>query len=159
MRLSEQYQQALVKGKSLTVRLLYFDQVSLLSNPKLLLLKRPDTGRLAGQMEPPGGKLEPNELPEKGIVREMLEETGVELSKKKLSFAFYLDFTPRQNCQVREFFFIAIGSSRPIAVNPEEHISFTWVPLNQLTDYPLHPVIQSFLNEKKQWIQQFLAKH
>lgn len=157
MQLSECYQEALSQGKNVTVRLLYFDE-NTLSSPKILLLKRSDSTRLAGQLEPPGGKLEVGELPEKGILREMYEETGINLAKRSVDFAFYFDFTLQEGDSIREFFFIAIGPSEPLIIDPKEHCSFAWIRLDRLSDYPLHPAIRSFLNAKILWIQQFLDK-
>lgn len=42
---------------------------------RVLLLKHPKLGRWL----PPGGHIEPNELPDDAAVREVLEETGVEI--------------------------------------------------------------------------------
>ncbi|GAB3452648.1 NUDIX domain-containing protein [Streptomonospora sediminis] len=47
---------------------------------KVLVIKRADDGRWV----PPGGVLELNEAPAAGVVREVLEETGVEVEPERL---------------------------------------------------------------------------
>lgn len=46
---------------------------------RVLLAQRPEGKSMAGMWEFPGGKIEPNELPEKAIIREIREELGVDL--------------------------------------------------------------------------------
>lgn len=44
---------------------------------RVLLAQRPEGKSLAGLWEFPGGKLEPGESPEAGMVRELEEELGI----------------------------------------------------------------------------------
>jgi len=46
---------------------------------QILITRRPDGTRHAGQWEFPGGKLDPGESPEQGLKREILEELGIEV--------------------------------------------------------------------------------
>ena len=48
---------------------------------RMLVIKRRDNGN----WEPPGGVLELNETPQEGVVREVLEETGVHVEVERLS--------------------------------------------------------------------------
>lgn len=48
---------------------------------RILAIKRPDDGRWV----PPGGVLELGETPQEGVVREVLEETGVTVEPERLT--------------------------------------------------------------------------
>lgn len=50
------------------------------SDGRVLMIQRADDGRWV----PPGGVLELDETPEAGVVREVLEETGVEVKPERL---------------------------------------------------------------------------
>jgi 8-oxo-dGTP pyrophosphatase MutT (NUDIX family) len=56
---------------------------------KILMGKRHDTGKWTN----PGGHLDPNELPEKGALRETLEESGIELQDSQLTHLETRDVT------------------------------------------------------------------
>jgi 8-oxo-dGTP diphosphatase len=55
--------------------------VGVISDPagRVLVTKRPDHVHQGGLWEFPGGKLEPGESPERGLVRELEEELGIEV--------------------------------------------------------------------------------
>ena len=48
---------------------------------RILVIKRRDNGN----WEPPGGVLELNEIPQEGVVREVLEETGIHVEVEQLT--------------------------------------------------------------------------
>ncbi|MEU6081504.1 (deoxy)nucleoside triphosphate pyrophosphohydrolase [Streptomyces sp. NPDC047108] len=52
---------------------------AVLGGGRLLAARRSAPPELAGRWELPGGKLEPGETPEAGLVRELREELGVEV--------------------------------------------------------------------------------
>jgi 8-oxo-dGTP diphosphatase len=49
---------------------------------EVLLAQRPESKRLAGKWEFPGGKLEVNESPEEALARELHEELGIRVNPK-----------------------------------------------------------------------------
>jgi 8-oxo-dGTP diphosphatase len=51
---------------------------------KVLLAKRPPGRRLAGLWEFPGGKVDPGEDPETALIRELMEELGIEIARADL---------------------------------------------------------------------------
>lgn len=57
---------------------------------QVLLIRRDDTGNLA----PPGGSLEADELPPEGVAREVLEETGLKTLPVRLVGLHFLDLQP-----------------------------------------------------------------
>ena len=60
---------------------------------RVLVAQRPEGKAMAGLWEFPGGKLEPGELPETALVRELNEELGIDLTESclaPLTFASHL---------------------------------------------------------------------
>ena len=51
---------------------------------KVLLAKRPPGRPLAGLWEFPGGKVDPGEDPETALIRELMEELGIEIARADL---------------------------------------------------------------------------
>ncbi len=49
---------------------------------RVLLTQRPEGKAMAGMWEFPGGKVEPGELPEAALRREIMEEIGVEICER-----------------------------------------------------------------------------
>jgi 8-oxo-dGTP diphosphatase len=52
---------------------------------RILIAQRPPGKPMAGLWEFPGGKIEPNELPEAALVRELEEELGIETAENCLA--------------------------------------------------------------------------
>ncbi|HEY4345184.1 MAG TPA: (deoxy)nucleoside triphosphate pyrophosphohydrolase [Parvibaculum sp.] len=52
---------------------------------RVLMARRPEGKPLAGLWEFPGGKVEPGELPEETLIRELREELGIEVAKACLA--------------------------------------------------------------------------
>lgn len=52
---------------------------------RVLLAQRPEGKSLAGLWEFPGGKLEPGEMPEDSLIRELREELGISVRKACLA--------------------------------------------------------------------------
>lgn len=60
---------------------------------RVLVAQRPEGKKLAGLWEFPGGKVQPGELPETALVRELKEELGIDLTESclaPLTFASHL---------------------------------------------------------------------
>jgi len=56
---------------------------------RVLVQQRPEGKPMAGLWEFPGGKVEPGELPEAALIREISEELGVELAPDSLTPAIF----------------------------------------------------------------------
>ncbi|MCE9651352.1 MAG: 8-oxo-dGTP diphosphatase MutT [Parvibaculum sp.] len=52
---------------------------------RVLMARRPEGKPLAGLWEFPGGKVEPGEMPEETLIRELREELGIEVAKACLA--------------------------------------------------------------------------
>lgn len=106
------------------------------SDGRVLLSQRPPGKALAGLWEFPGGKLEPGESPEQGLVRELREELGIATKiacLAPLAFAshaypeFHL-FMPLYVCRRYE------GTPRGM-----EGQQLKWVRPRDMRDYPMPP--------------------
>ena len=119
------------------MRLLLVVAVALVdADDRVLIAQRPEGKELAGLWEFPGGKLEPGERPEDGLIRELREELGIEVKAACLApliFAShaYADFhllMPLFVCRRWEGF-----------VQSREGQSLKWVRAKALRDYPMPP--------------------
>jgi 8-oxo-dGTP diphosphatase len=103
---------------------------------RVLLAQRPPGKHLAGMWEFPGGKVHAGESPEAALVRELVEELGIDTDVKCLApFTFashsYEDFhllMPLYVCRVWQ------GIARPM-----EGQKLAWVRPAQFTDYEMPP--------------------
>ena len=103
---------------------------------RVLIAKRPEGKTMAGLWEFPGGKVNPGELPETALVRELLEELGIDITESCLApvtFASHLydDFhllMPLYVCRVWE------GT-----VEAREGQELKWVRPVRLGDYDMPP--------------------
>ncbi len=103
---------------------------------RVLIAKRPDGKEMAGLWEFPGGKVKPGELPETALVRELVEELGIDITESCLApvtFASHLydDFhllMPLYVCRVWD------GTIEPL-----EGQELKWVRPVRLGDYGMPP--------------------
>jgi 8-oxo-dGTP diphosphatase len=103
---------------------------------RVLIAQRPPGKPMAGLWEFPGGKVEPGEVPEQSLIRELREELGIvvqEACLAPLTFAShaYPDFhllMPLYVCRRWE------GT-----VAAQEGQQLAWVRPNRLRDYPMPP--------------------
>ncbi len=103
---------------------------------RVLLSRRPEGKAMAGLWEFPGGKMEPGEIPEAALRRELFEELGLDVCVScMLPFAFashsYEDFH-----LVMPLFVIRRWDGVP---RPREGQELRWVPIGRLQDYSLPP--------------------
>ena len=103
---------------------------------RVLITRRPEGKAMAGLWEFPGGKVEPGELPEHTLMRELKEELGIEVNVAclaPLSFAShaYPDFQllmPLWVCRRWDGM-----------VSAKEGQELAWVRPQRLKDYPMPP--------------------
>ena len=107
------------------------------ANGKVWIQKRQLTHHLEGYWEFPGGKVEPNETPERALRREIQEEVGLELPFDLPEQILVQDYTYYPERAVRIHFFLCrLGSAGTLTngrwVSTTELDSFNFPPANKM---------------------------
>jgi 8-oxo-dGTP diphosphatase len=97
---------------------------------RLLLLKRHHED-LAGQMwAAPGGSQEPNEAPITTILREVKEETGLDLND--IEYLGTHEIYMPHGAARKKTYVSRVSSFQRITINPLEHEEYKWFSLDEL---------------------------
>ncbi|MFA6215102.1 MAG: NUDIX hydrolase [Patescibacteria group bacterium] len=94
----------------------------------------------------PGGKLEPNEDPFLGIVREIKEETGLEVKPLKVLGAYEFDLDKLGKNSHR----FIIYSTEVISGEPKlspEHLEQRWATKAEILALPIEPYFKPFFQD------------
>jgi 8-oxo-dGTP diphosphatase len=103
---------------------------------RVLLARRPEGKKMAGLWEFPGGKLDPGETPEAGLIRELKEELGIDVSAACLApFAFASHAYERFHL-LMPLYLCRRWKGTP---RPREGQALSWVRPERLADYPMPP--------------------
>lgn len=103
---------------------------------KYLYTKRRPTAKFApGQWDTPGGSLEFGETPEEGLIRETMEETGLEIKVLK-PLAVYSKVVPELNKQFINLIYQCEYLAGEVILN-DEHTDFVWLQLDQINSLNL----------------------
>lgn len=115
---------------------------------KVLVLKRSAAHELLpGYWQFPEGKLESGEKPEEALIREVLEETGLEINKNKF-LKSYPVIVPYKNIayEVTRLVYLAEFTGK-ISLS-EEHDEYAWIdPQSSAKDNRLYAGIKEILND------------
>mmetsp|Transcript_70038 Transcript_70038/g.116318 ORF Transcript_70038/g.116318 Transcript_70038/m.116318 type:complete len:148 (+) Transcript_70038:20-463(+) len=123
----------------------------------VLLAQRPAGKSLAGMWEFPGGKLEPGETPEDGLVRELQEELGITVAPESLVPLTFASHTyPEFHLLMPVYACMDGWNGEP---SGREGQRLAWATADDLlcyenvmppADIPLLPAIRRVLNEQTQ---------
>jgi ADP-ribose pyrophosphatase YjhB (NUDIX family) len=107
-------------------------------NQYLYLLQTDERG---GELSLPGGRVKNKEFIRKGLVREVLEETNLTISKKDLQAIHTLHRKENGEFEVTIYFKIVIEDASDLALNePEKFQNFVWfskdkIPQNLMKEF------------------------
>lgn len=110
----------------------YATGIACISGDKVLVVKREVDDFLGGMYELPGGGIDAGETFEQGAEREMLEETGLEVTRIVQVYRAF-DYTSQSGKPTRQINFIAECSSTNVKLS-HEHTEFRWISKNELPD-------------------------
>ncbi|MGV1014300.1 MAG: 8-oxo-dGTP diphosphatase MutT [Methyloceanibacter sp.] len=103
---------------------------------RLLITRRPAGKPLAGLWEFPGGKIEPGEMPEGSLIRELREELGIAIAKDDLT---PLTFASHAYPDFHLLMPVYLCRQWSGAVTPLEGQEILWVKPDALHAYDMPP--------------------
>ncbi len=121
-----------------------------IEDDRVLLTRRPRGTHLADHWEFPGGKLEPGEAPADALVREMREETSVEITVDDVVDVTYWRYPGKD---VLLIFYRAhrVDSSRPVAnVGIADHV---WARADELDGFTFPPADVSVVSKVRRLLR------
>jgi 8-oxo-dGTP diphosphatase len=111
---------------------------------KILLLKRPMDDFMGGIWELPSGNVEKYEDLCSALIREVLEETGLEIDEI-LKYVDSFDYESRSGKKARQFnFLIKIKNFNPVKLT--EHDDCAWVEKYKLDNYNITDNVKKTLS-------------
>lgn len=122
-----------------------------------LLLKRHPSCSYGNQWCLPGGKVEADETPIEGAIREVQEEVGLFFSKDCIKSLGKLYVRRPDIDYVFHMFFTSIGILPSLIIDTKEHLEGKWVTYEQAIELPLilggeetlsHYIDRIYLSEK-----------
>ena len=106
------------------------------SDGRVLLAQRPQGKTLAGLWEFPGGKVEPGEMPEETLIRELKEELGIDVAKACLAPFTFASHTYETFHLLMPLYVCRRWEG---TVQSMEGQALEWVKPSRMRDYPMPP--------------------
>ena len=107
---------------------------------RVLIAQRPDHLHQGGKWEFPGGKIEPQELPEEALSRELNEELGVTITSYHPLLSLHHDYADKSIALdvwlVSDFRGIPRGNEGQV---------IRWIDISELTDYDFPDANQAII--------------
>ncbi|MFF2887330.1 NUDIX domain-containing protein [Paenibacillus sp. NPDC057967] len=99
---------------------------------KVLLMRRSDEDQVAaGEWETPGGKVDFGEQLESALIREVMEEAGIEITVEKLMYATTFQTGPDRQIILLSYH---CSTEQDAVTLSEEHSAYVWADQKQLTE-------------------------
>jgi 8-oxo-dGTP diphosphatase len=102
----------------------------------ILLARRPEGKKLAGLWEFPGGKMNPGEVPEAALARELKEELGITVAPKDFAPFTFASHAYDSFHLLMPLFLCRRWTGTP---RPREGQVLAWVAPDRLVEYPMPP--------------------
>lgn len=103
---------------------------------RVLIAQRPEGKALAGLWEFPGGKLEPGERPEQGLIRELREELGIAVKEACLAPLTFASHAYDSFHLLMPLYVCRRWEGTPAS---REGQALRWVRPERLRDFPMPP--------------------
>ena len=116
----------------------YADVILIKDGKALLLLRNSNDEFEPNKLGFPGGKIEVNETPKQGAIRELVEETGIEL------FDLQELETIENEDGTKSHYFVGKAKSNPIL--SEEHQAYEWVNADEIGENVIKSQVERFKN-------------
>ena len=116
---------------------------------RVLLAQRPPGKSLAGLWEFPGGKVEPGEIPEAALIRELHEELGIETKSSCLAPLTFASHSYEDFHLLMPLFACRRWQGIP---TPREGQTLAWVRARDLRDYPMPPADIPLIPILRDWL-------
>jgi 8-oxo-dGTP diphosphatase len=101
------------------------------NNQKTLILRRKPDDFFGGIDELPSGKVEAGESLFAALSREVVEETGLVIDEV-VDYLGHFDYRSKSGNNTRQFNFLVKVKSCEVHINPDEHIGYDWIDINDL---------------------------
>jgi 8-oxo-dGTP diphosphatase len=110
--------------------------VLVVTDGRVLLARRPEGKAMAGLWEFPGGKVQPGEAPETALIRELLEELGIDVAEACLA---PLTFASHRYADFHLLMPLYVCRRWNGIVTPREGQTLAWLRPQKLDDYAMPP--------------------
>ena len=101
----------------------------------ILLLRRMPSDFMGGIYELPSGQVEPGESLGEALLRELKEETGLELARRE-QYVGSIDYFSKSGEPTRQFNFLATVKEHS-GIRLTEHDDYVWVSITHLEQIPM----------------------
>ena len=103
---------------------------------RVLIARRPEGRHMAGLWEFPGGKIEPGELPEQALIRELSEELGIDVTQSCLAPLTFASHAYDEFHLLMPLYVCRQWDGEVEALDGQQ---LAWVRPNRLSDYDMPP--------------------
>jgi len=103
---------------------------------RVLLAQRPEGREMAGLWEFPGGKVDPGETPEAALIRELVEELGIDTVESCLAPFTFASHTYERFHLLMPLYVCRVWKGQAV---PREGQALKWVRPEAMREYPMPP--------------------